>query len=204
VFPVTAPPKIAEAFSSLHLPSPPLRDLLIRPRKLRERDREGEGLGGLEVANQLELGGLLDGEIGVRPPGEQALLRYLIETSSRTLRPGAGATWRFLSRLATEDSLPLTARRSHPRLARCFKAASATRAAWLHCSLGSTRSTIRPPSVTSAAESSDDLSRPPASRQDSYRLPRLASGTSLRALRSLDWEETCHYLTARCPCPLLG
>jgi len=36
---------------------------LIRPRQQRRRDGEAEGLGGLEVDNQLELGRLLDGQI---------------------------------------------------------------------------------------------------------------------------------------------
>src|SRR5262249_23556388 len=37
---------------------------LIRPRQQRRRDGQAEGLGGLEVDDQLELGGLLDGEVG--------------------------------------------------------------------------------------------------------------------------------------------
>src|SRR4029453_6543375 len=41
----------------------PLLNDLIRPRKHRRRDRETEGLGGLQVDHQLELGGLLDGNI---------------------------------------------------------------------------------------------------------------------------------------------
>src|SRR5262245_56223897 len=36
----------------------------VRPRQQRGRDREAEGFGGLEVDDQLELGGLLDGEVG--------------------------------------------------------------------------------------------------------------------------------------------
>src|SRR5262245_51442455 len=39
-------------------------DHLIRPRQQRRRDREAEGLGGLDVDDELELGGLLDWEIG--------------------------------------------------------------------------------------------------------------------------------------------
>src|SRR5262245_40144215 len=42
----------------------PLFDDLIRPRQERGRDREAEGLGGLEVDDEFELGGLLDGEVG--------------------------------------------------------------------------------------------------------------------------------------------
>ena len=43
-------------------PGPSL-DHLIRPLQERGRDREVEGLRGLEVDHQLELGGLLHGEI---------------------------------------------------------------------------------------------------------------------------------------------
>jgi hypothetical protein len=38
-------------------------DDLVRPRQQRRRDREAERLGGLEVDHELELGGLLDGQI---------------------------------------------------------------------------------------------------------------------------------------------
>jgi hypothetical protein len=38
-------------------------DHLIRPREQRRRDREVEGLGGLQIDDQLELGWLIDGEI---------------------------------------------------------------------------------------------------------------------------------------------
>jgi hypothetical protein len=41
-----------------------LLDHLIRPSEQRRWDRQAEGFGGLEVDHQLELGGLLDGEIG--------------------------------------------------------------------------------------------------------------------------------------------
>jgi hypothetical protein len=41
-----------------------LLDHLVRPRQQRRRDREAEGLGGLEVDHQLELRGLLDGQVG--------------------------------------------------------------------------------------------------------------------------------------------
>src|SRR5215813_4783546 len=40
-----------------------LPDNLIRPRQQRRRDREAEGLGSLEVDDELELGGLFDGEV---------------------------------------------------------------------------------------------------------------------------------------------
>jgi hypothetical protein len=40
-----------------------LLDHLIRPAQQRWRDREPEGFGGLEVDDQLELGGLLNGEL---------------------------------------------------------------------------------------------------------------------------------------------
>src|SRR6266852_2793167 len=40
-----------------------LLDDFIRPLQQRRRDCQAEGLGGLEVDNQLELGRLLDGEI---------------------------------------------------------------------------------------------------------------------------------------------
>src|SRR5262245_42995590 len=40
----------------------PLLDYFIRPRQQRWRDREAEGLGGLEVDGQLELRRLLDGQ----------------------------------------------------------------------------------------------------------------------------------------------
>ena len=39
-------------------------DHLVRPQQQRRRDRQAERLGGLEVDDQLELGGLLDGEVG--------------------------------------------------------------------------------------------------------------------------------------------
>jgi hypothetical protein len=41
-----------------------LFDDLIRPRQHRCRDRQTQGLGGLEVDNQVELGRLFDGEVG--------------------------------------------------------------------------------------------------------------------------------------------
>src|SRR5512134_3522916 len=41
-----------------------LFDDLIRPRQQRRRDREAKGLGGLEIDHELELGGLLDRQIG--------------------------------------------------------------------------------------------------------------------------------------------
>src|SRR2546425_8235113 len=41
-----------------------LLDELIRPQQQRLRNRQPEGLGGLQVNHQLELRGLLDGEIG--------------------------------------------------------------------------------------------------------------------------------------------
>src|SRR5713101_6573182 len=40
-----------------------LLDHLIRPQQHRRRDREPERLGGLHVDHQIELGGLLDGQI---------------------------------------------------------------------------------------------------------------------------------------------
>ena len=40
----------------------PSLDHLIRPQQQRRRDRQAEGLGGLEVDDQLELRGLLDRE----------------------------------------------------------------------------------------------------------------------------------------------
>jgi hypothetical protein len=41
-----------------------LLDDLVRPQQERLRDRQAERLGGLEVDDQLELRGLLDGEVG--------------------------------------------------------------------------------------------------------------------------------------------
>src|SRR5688572_9761997 len=38
-------------------------DHLVRPQQQRRRDRQIEGLGGLEIDDQLELGGLLDGQV---------------------------------------------------------------------------------------------------------------------------------------------
>src|SRR5215471_2294234 len=43
---------------------PSLLNNLIGPQQQRLRDGEAKRLGGLEIDNQLELGGLLDGEIG--------------------------------------------------------------------------------------------------------------------------------------------
>src|SRR5262249_35830124 len=45
-------------------PVGPLFDHLIGPQPERRRDREPEGFGGLEVDDQLELGGLLHGHVG--------------------------------------------------------------------------------------------------------------------------------------------
>src|SRR4029453_11465574 len=39
-------------------------DHLIRPLKERRRDPKAEGLGGLEVYDELEVGGIFDGEVG--------------------------------------------------------------------------------------------------------------------------------------------
>ena len=41
-----------------------LLDHLIRPPQQRRRDRQTEGLGGLEIDDQLKLGGLLNRKIG--------------------------------------------------------------------------------------------------------------------------------------------
>src|SRR5262249_60804762 len=41
----------------------PLFDHLIRPQQQRRRDGEAEGLGGLQIDDELELGGLLDGKV---------------------------------------------------------------------------------------------------------------------------------------------
>ena len=60
-----------------------LFDHLIRPRQQRRRDREAEGLGGLEVDDQLELRGLFDRKIGRAWP--------LGGACRRTLRPGERA-----------------------------------------------------------------------------------------------------------------
>src|SRR5262245_9444156 len=43
-----------------------LLNYFIRPRQHRRRDREAEGLRGLQVDHHLELGGLLDGQVGGR------------------------------------------------------------------------------------------------------------------------------------------
>src|SRR5947209_14304911 len=42
----------------------PLSDQLICPKQERLRDRQPEGLGGLEVDDELELAGLLDRQVG--------------------------------------------------------------------------------------------------------------------------------------------
>src|SRR5258706_13472358 len=49
---------------------PDLFDHLIRPEQERFRDGQAEGLGGLEIDDQLELRGLLHGEIGGLGPLE--------------------------------------------------------------------------------------------------------------------------------------
>src|ERR1700730_6504562 len=50
------------------MPAGALFDHLIRALQERERDRQAEGLGGLEVDDQLKLRRLLDGEVsGLRP-----------------------------------------------------------------------------------------------------------------------------------------
>src|SRR5262245_49726539 len=41
-----------------------LLDHVVGPKEHRLRDRQAEGLGGLEVDDELELGGLLDGQVG--------------------------------------------------------------------------------------------------------------------------------------------
>src|SRR5229473_4613900 len=48
----------------------PLLDHLIGPLQERWRDRQAEGLSGLEVDDQLELGGLLDGQVSRLGPPE--------------------------------------------------------------------------------------------------------------------------------------
>src|SRR5215813_5476583 len=45
------------------MPAAPLLDHLIRPRQQRWRDGQAEGLGGLEVDDELELRGLLDRQV---------------------------------------------------------------------------------------------------------------------------------------------
>src|SRR4030095_4996282 len=50
-----------------------LLDHLIRPRQQRRRDRQAERLGGLEVDDQLELGGLLDRKVSRLRPLENAI-----------------------------------------------------------------------------------------------------------------------------------
>ncbi len=42
----------------------PLLNHLVGARQHRWRDRQAEGLGGLEVDDQLELRGMLDGQVG--------------------------------------------------------------------------------------------------------------------------------------------
>ena len=54
------PPGFASSFDRLHA----LLDHLVGPQQHRLRNRQPEGLRRLEVDDQLELGGLLDGEIG--------------------------------------------------------------------------------------------------------------------------------------------
>src|SRR6266567_3758733 len=56
----------------------PLSDQLICPKQERLRDRQPEGLGGLEVDDELELAGLLDRQVG----GLRAL-EDLVHESSR-------------------------------------------------------------------------------------------------------------------------
>src|SRR5438445_2462137 len=63
-----------------------LFDHLIRPQQQRLRDRQPERLGGLEVDDQLELGGLLDGKIGGPPPQE---IRRLIHRVASEPIPSA-------------------------------------------------------------------------------------------------------------------
>src|SRR5260370_982275 len=60
-----------------------LLDYLIRPLQERRRDRQSESLGGLEVDDQLELGGLLDRQVG-----RLGALENLIDVNRRAL-PGA-------------------------------------------------------------------------------------------------------------------
>ena len=50
--------------SSRRLCAHDLLDHLIGPAQQRRRDRQAECLGGLQIDDQLELGGLLDGEVG--------------------------------------------------------------------------------------------------------------------------------------------
>src|SRR5262249_56018968 len=64
-----APPRRAARRGGSRSDCPRMRvgrslDHLIRPRQQRRRDRQAERLGGLEVDDQLELGRLLDWEIG--------------------------------------------------------------------------------------------------------------------------------------------
>ena len=62
-------------------------DHLVRPRQHRRRDRQPEGLGGLEVDDQLELGRLLDGQI----PGLRTL-ENLVHVGGGTARQ-VGQIW---------------------------------------------------------------------------------------------------------------
>jgi hypothetical protein len=50
-----------------------LLDHLIRPRQQRRRDREAEGLGGLEIDDEFERRGLLDREVGGGARGRVAV-----------------------------------------------------------------------------------------------------------------------------------
>ena len=54
-----------------------LLDNFVRPQEERRRDRQPQDLGGLEVDDQLELGGLLESETG-RTPHEKAFFNSFV------------------------------------------------------------------------------------------------------------------------------
>src|SRR5216683_3633010 len=56
-------PPVPGPYPVLRLVKPPLLDHLICPQQERPRDLQAEGLGGLEIDDQLVLGGLLDGQV---------------------------------------------------------------------------------------------------------------------------------------------
>ena len=78
-------------------------DHLIRPLQERRRDRQAEGLGGLEVDDQLEPVNLLEGQIA-----RLGALEDLVDEDPRPartpgLRPRAGAAWPPVGRWSPRD-----------------------------------------------------------------------------------------------------
>ena len=73
-------------------------DDLIRPDQQRLRNRQAQQLGGLQIDHQLELGGLLDGEIG-----GFGILQDLVHVGRTKRARGAGRVGLLSGRLLDQS-----------------------------------------------------------------------------------------------------